>query len=485
MESQVKILFFLQGYAKKGGGKMRRIVSSMAMFTGLTVYLFLAVAVAGGPTRYTVVFKGNKIPKNASHIISRAGGALVKALPQVGVGIAVSDDPDFVDSLKGVKELHSAGLERFHALPPTDCMAYPMSSGPQPDDFYYPDFQWNIRRVNADRVWAMTGGSHNTVVAVIDTGIAWNHPDLYPNVVYHTCYSSTDDCFDYPFASYEDAGWHGTHVAGVIAAAFGKGAIVGVGPGLGLASYKVFEDIPGYGYGSYDMSIWQAMINAADRGFQVINLSLGDLIDKSKDAATWTAWNRVANYVREYAVVVAAAGNNSQDLNGSVAHIPSDLPGVVSVGATGIRPGWFYPQDGTYDVLAYYSNFGASVAMVAPGGDWGGGEPYTFPAGFYLVLSSFVSMPDIPQELIDVGALLPYEDNCEESATCAPGYFWVGGTSLSAAHVSGVVGLMLDYNPDLKPDQVKSILNRTAEKLGDRQQFGHGMLDALEALNQE
>ena len=462
---------------------MKKLIISVGIFTILTVYLPLSLALADTQTRYTVVFKGNQIPKKASHIISKAGGVLVKTLPQVGIGIAVSDDPEFTHSLKGVKEIHSAGLERFHALPPTEFMAYPMSSGPDLDyDFFYPGFQWSIRRVNADLAWPITSGSHDTVVAVIDTGIAWNHPDLSDNVVYHACYSSTGECFDYPFATYEEGGWHGTHVAGIIAATFGKGAIIGVGPNLGLASYKVFEDIPGCGYCSYDMSIWQAMIDAVDRGFKVINLSLGGLIDMSKDVAAWTAWNRVANYVRKHAVVVACAGNDSQDLNGSIANIPSDLPGVISVGATGIRPGWFYPQEGFYDVLAYYSNFGSSVTIVAPGGDWGDGPPYSFPAGYHLVLSSFVSMPDIPQELIDQGVLPPYEGGCEESESCAPWYFWVAGTSMSAPHVSGVVGLMLDHNPNLKPSQVEAILKRTAEDLGDRQQFGHGMLDALQAL---
>src|SRR5690606_24115143 len=93
-------------------------------------------------------------------------------------------------------------------------------------------------------------GSHDTVVAVIDTGVASNHPDLAPNLLYAACYAVEWECSAYP-----DLHYHGTHVAGTIAAAFGHGRAVGVGPDLGLASYNVFEPImtpEGLALGAYD-----------------------------------------------------------------------------------------------------------------------------------------------------------------------------------------------------------------------------------------
>jgi len=115
------------------------------------------------------------------------------------------------------------------------------------DDLYNTGKLWGVNRVPADLVWSVGfPGSHRTVVAVIDTGIAWNHPDLRSNVVFATCLTSAPSCITYP--SLSD---HGTHVAGTIAAAFGGGAVIGVGPNLALASYNVFEDVPDCGICTY------------------------------------------------------------------------------------------------------------------------------------------------------------------------------------------------------------------------------------------
>jgi subtilisin family serine protease len=322
---------------------------------------------------------------------------------------------------------------------------------------------------------------------VIDTGIAWNHPDLAPNVVHHDCYSSSGICEDYPDASYDDEGYHGTLVAGIIAAAFGGGAVVGVGPDLGLASYKVFEQNPDCGFCAYDDSIWEAMLDAVARGYEVINMSLGGYVvfpEGPENAANWTAWNRVANYVtRQGVTIVAAAGNDDLDLNGPVAHVPSDLPGVISVGATGIRPDPLYPQSDAYDVRAFYSNFGAATTMVAPGGDFGPpGTPFPYPGGFYLVPTTFVA---VPGTLPGITPWTPgYDPGCEVNENCPVGYFFVGGTSISSPHVAGTAALVIDQTPDLNPHQVQAILKRTAEDLGDRQQFGHGMVDVAAAVNE-
>jgi subtilisin family serine protease len=259
-------------------------------------------------------------------------------------------------------------------------------------------------------------------------------------------------------------------VAGTIAAAFGGGNAVGVGPNLGLANYNVFEIGPD-GFGAWDEALWAAMLDVAAQGFDVINMSLGGYIVRSdgpEDVAVWTAWNRMADYVtRQGVTIVASAGNAGLDLNGPLEHIPSDVTGIICTGATGIRPDPFYPQAGAYDVRAFYSNYGAAVTLAAPGGDLGP-DGATYP-WWYLVFSTYV-----------------YADPaCAATASCPLGYAWAGGTSQAAPHVAGAAGLLKDLHPRLKPQQVTSVLKETAEDLGDRQQFGQGMLDVYGAVTYE
>lgn len=427
-----------------------------------------AAQAQGELTRYVVVFQGLGVPEDAAAVIEAAGGTLARTLDPIGVAIAVSDDPQFPERLKQASTVYAVGPERAMGLPEGEVsLVYtPTEGAPTATDIYYELFQWDIRRVRADQAWYYTTGSHDTVVAVIDTGVAWNHPDLYPNVIFAACFSIYPECSPYP--QYH---WHGTHVAGTIAAAFDGGRAVGVGPNLALASYNVFDLTLEGGVVAYDEAIWAAIIDATQRGFDVINMSLGGyVIFPNKDAAAWTAWNRVINYARQHGVtVVASAGNDSFDLNGPVAHVPSDLPGVISVAATGIRPEPAYPQEGAYDVPAFYTNYGASVKLSAPGGDIGPeGTPWPFPGAYYLVFSTYVYL----------------NPGCAATASCPVGYAWAAGTSMASPHVAGVAGLVKDVAPYLTPYQVESVLVRTAEKLGDRQIFGHGMVDALAAVQE-
>jgi subtilisin family serine protease len=451
---------------------MRRILKLALLVSVLAGALSFSAARAQGPLkRYLINFRGNGIPADAAARVQAAGGQLVRVLPQVGIAVAVSGNPAFANAIGGAE---SVGPVTARALPRDTVASAQPDAGPTDVDTYYQAYQWDIRRVGADVAWnAGRTGSHSTVVAIIDTGVAWNHPDLAENVVFHSCYVSTGDsstgaCLDYPSLH-----WHGTHVTGTVAAAFGGGRAVGVGPNLGIASYNVFEFIPEEGrVAAYDDSIWAAMIDAANRGFKVINMSLGALYEK-KDSAAWTAWKRVADYINQRGVTsVAAAGNESANLNGVTSALPGDLPGVIGVGATGIRPQPIFPQPNFYDVLAFYSNYGAPVDIVAPGGDCGeatdctGSVPNYF---LYFVFSDYVTP----------------SPTCAATASCPVSYAWAIGTSMAAPHVAGAVGLLLNQNPGLSPNQVKARLKQSAENIGSRQQFGHGMLDipALLGLN--
>lgn len=460
----------------------------MRKFAFIAVLMMLFVALMSvsvvtaqntNSARYLILMRGNSTPASLGQDVANAGGQLVRTLPQVGIAVAVSDDPNFASTISSVSRVSDVSLLPAEMLPEVAAEAPELTAPTAADDLYNNGQVWGIDRVRAPEAWAAGHtGSHDTVVAVIDTGIAWNHPDLAPNVVYVDCYTSAGSFADgacNPYPEYSD---HGTHVAGTVAAAFDGGRVVGVAPNLGLAGYNTFEPIPDCGVCSYTDSRWAAMIHAADSGFDVISMSLGGLAQfggqGTNELATFIAAdNRVANYVlQQGTVIVASAGNDGLDMNGTLYHTPGDLPGIINVGATGIQPFPFYPQEGSVDIRAFYSNYGAPVDVVGPGGDCGeisscSGNPGTGYNWFdYLVLSTIVAPDPV----------------CAATYSCPIGYGWKGGTSMATPHVSGVVGLVLDDNDRLRPNQVHSLIRRTAENLGDRQQFGHGMVDAMAAL---
>jgi lantibiotic leader peptide-processing serine protease len=439
----------------------------------------------GGDQRYLVVAQPNARPRQVANAIAAAGGVIARELPGVGIYAAVSSHPRFLASISGNRAVAEAAPMPYVAVPDVvvseaakpsvDGLASP-TAVPDPPAALWGSL-WGIARVHAPAAWERGfTGSHDTVVAVIDTGIASNHPDVGPNIVYDACFTVAPDCIPYPSLSF-----HGTHVAGTVAANFG-GGVVGVGPNLGLANYNVFELFevePGEFavLASFD-SVYAAMLDAAERGFEVINMSLGALVTFGPDqdnrmvAALRTSNQRVAGRVlRAGTVIVASAGNEAFDLTGPALNLPGGSSGILNVAATGIRPDPVYPQPGAYDVLAFYSNVGAPVDIAAPGGDCGlddSCDPATRPANWfeYLVLSSFVDP----------------NPTCAETESCPVGWAYAGGTSMAAPHVAGAAGLLRDAEPRLSPRQVGARLRQTAEQIGPRLAFGHGMVDADAAI---
>jgi len=362
------------------------ILFLLAALTLMLIPAAAPTAAQGITIRWVINYNGSSIPANAEAHIEAAGGQLVRTIPQVRLAIAVSDNPSFASTMKGMARVHSVGEVPAMSVPELIVIPAELNPDMVPDPpAALWDLLWGIARVNAPAAWdAGITGSHNTVVAVIDTGIASNHPDVGPNLLFNACIVSTGDhttgaCTPYPSLSF-----HGTHVAGTVAANFG-GGVVGVGPNLGLANYNVFELFeiePGVFavLASFD-SVWAAMIDAADQGFDVINMSLGAIGDfrgPDGSAPFFMATQRVANYVNQQGTfIVASAGNANLDLNGPLFNLPGGAPGIVNVGATGIRPDPVYPQPDAYDVRAFFSNFGAAVTLVAPGGDCGLPDSHT------------------------------------------------------------------------------------------------------------
>ncbi|MCB2177303.1 MAG: S8 family serine peptidase [Actinomycetales bacterium] len=240
-----------------------------------------------------------------------------------------------------------------------------------------------------------------------------------------------------------DSSWHGTHVAGTIAAVTDNGVgVAGIAPAAKVVPLRVLGTCGGYTSDIADAMVWASGgtvsgVPANPNPARVLNLSLG-----GSGACDTTSQNAINSARSRGTVVVVAAGNESADVSTSS---PANCNGVIAVaayGPTGAR--------------AYYSNYGSLVDLAAPGGD----ESSATSDG---VLST-----------LNTGTTTPAADT----------YAYYQGTSMATPHVAAVAALMLSANPALSPDQVESLLKSSARPfVAPCSGCGAGMLDANAAVH--
>jgi len=325
-----------------------------------------------------------------------------------------------------------------------------------PNDEYYP-FQWHYSAANLPDAWDIqTGAGASTVVAVVDTGIV-THPDITANLLGGYDFVDRDDD---PTDLGGATGFHGTHVAGTIGATTNNAAgVAGVHWDARIVPVRVLDDT---GSGSFvdiiDGIVWAAGNPGNEPGLppnpnpaRVINLSLGGNIGVPCPTSLDALFGELA---ADGAILVAAAGNDAID---AVHTFPASCSNVITVGATGPA-----------NTRAPYSNFGAAIDVMAPGGDTTTTLQFgdsTFVAG---VLSTAASAPG------------------------AYNYAFYQGTSMAAPHVAGIATLMLTHDPTLSFTEVKARLEAASNALsasacnrpsGD--DCGFGLVDAAAALADE
>lgn len=438
--------------------------------------------------RYIVVFEEG-IPPEAESTIAALGGEIVQRFSEIGVLVVVSNRPDFGKELAGMKGVEAVGHDEIWSLGPIE--AKPLDTEPlgSPSlDLLYDLYQWDIKRVGGvPETWDIEKGA-GAVVAVLDTGVNSAHPDIGPNYLYGKSYVDITAPLPPGWSvppledgAPEDYLFHGSHVAGAVAAVIGSGpglpsgygeGVIGVAPEAKIANYKVLMLVqvdpdltPGTGdeyYTGIGFTSWiiSAIMDATDDGVDVINMSLGgtDLFTDPEDLASFVAYSRATQYAWENgALVVAAAGNDAWDpANNPWKSSPSMTPAALAVVSTG-------PDD----ELAFYSNYGAFNAdFTAPGGSI---PDVTYPYFWYdwycLSTSSLASIYQL---------FVPHY------------YIFAIGTSMAAPKVSGVAALIYSQNPGITPTEVVRILEATAEDLGAPGYdltFGWGMVNAFEAVS--
>ncbi|MFC3883565.1 S8 family peptidase [Bacillus songklensis] len=220
------------------------------------------------------------------------------------------------------------------------------------NDQFYQRYQWNLPAIDAETGWELTQGAKNVKIAVVDTGVDLEHPDLARRLLKGYNVLANNDRPD-------DDNGHGTHVAGIIASETNNGQGV-----AGITWYNPIMPVKAMnekGYGS-SFDIAKGIRWAVDNGADVINLSLGNYQPSSilKEAIDYAYSKNV--------IVVAASGND----NSNQPSFPAAFPQVLSVGAVG----W----DGR---RAPFSNYGTYMDVAAPGVSIAS----TYPGGQYAALS--------------------------------------------------------------------------------------------------
>lgn len=436
--------------------------------------------------------------------VRRAGGVVVQSWPQIGVVVAHSTNGSFRQDVAkaGGKFVESVGATRTVAVTEGtpdnlgrnwngasdykkgakkaangDIEAEITPAGPtDPRE----GEQWDLTMIKADQAHAITDGSRNVLVGVLDSGIDADHPDLVKNLDVANSVNCTGA------GRPSTTGWepttsdHGTHVAGTIAAARNGVGIVGVAPNVRLASVKVVNDA-GFIYPEY------AVCGFVEAGLKHMDVTNNSYYvdpfefyceDQPDQYAAKEAVRRAVTWSTKQGVVhAAAAGNSARDLadkssfkdttspddqpasgfvtrtlNSGCEDIPTELDGVVTVSSLQSNP-----LGSQTSRLSSFSNRGlGKIDVAAPGS---------------TILSTIVN------------------NN---------GYGTKSGTSMASPHVAGVLALMKSVHPTWTPAQMIEKLRSQADDKAcnpatggpvcvgpadDNSYFGEGIVDALDAVS--
>ncbi|WP_369976958.1 S8 family peptidase [Xanthomonas bundabergensis] len=350
-----------------------------------------------------------------------------------------------------------------------------------PNDPLYAQYQWHLSSatggINSPAAWDVSKGD-GVVVAVLDTGILPNHPDVAVNLLqgydfisdaetsrrptdarvpgaldYGDWVENDNECYAGSLA--EDSSWHGSHVAGTIAEATNNGiGMAGVAPNATVLPVRVLGKCGGYLSDIADAITWAsggtvAGVPANANPAEVINMSLG-----GSGTCDTLYQDAINGAVARGTTVVVAAGNSA----GNAANFrPASCANVIAVGATRITGG-----------IAYYSNYGAAVDLSGPGG---GGSVDGNPGGFVWQNGY-------------TGATTPTSGSYT--------YMGMGGTSMASPHVAAVAALVQSAviaagNAPLTPAALETLLKQTARpfpvSIPTSTPIGTGIVDAKAALD--
>ncbi|WP_319471173.1 S8 family serine peptidase [uncultured Trichococcus sp.] len=303
---------------------------------------------------------------------------------------------------------------------------------------------WGAEHINADAALAAGYSGEGVKVAVLDSGVNFNHADLSDNFVFSANELGYDFVSDDFFP--EDVYGHGTHVAGILAAASNDFGVVGVAPNAQIVALRVLDN-NGEGTASTIIEAlqWIQNYNAAhpDSPIRITNNSYGTGANSSQLEA---AFDVLAS---SGVLHIGSAGNEGSAAgNGNNVGYPAKYGSVVAVAAVDKN-----------NQRASFSSTGSDVEIAAPG---------------VAVLSTWKDGVNLlgPQPFSFAGYAGEY-------------FIEANGTSMASPHVAGVAALLMSSDPSYTAEEVRNKMNQTALDLGDAGKdklYGYGVVDASSAL---
>jgi lantibiotic leader peptide-processing serine protease len=475
---------------------------------------------------YVVAYADGATAAAARAAIKAAGGTILKENARVGVATVKSSKADFIaaagkqSALVGaarnrpIGRLPSGGgtpredVERLTAAERAAAKRSAPSGGHAPGQEPLADKQWDMRMIDAtpSGSYRVNQGRRGVMVGIMDTGIDGSHPDIRPNFNRRLSRNFTTDiplvdgpCEEEPDQSCNDPAdvdedGHGTHVAGLVAAALNGLGTAGVAPKVTLVNIRAGQDS---GFFFLQATV-DAMVYAGLVGIDVINMSfftdpwLYNCLDNPADSpeeqleqlTVRVASQRAINFARSHGVTpVAALGNEHTDLgNPTVDEISPDFPpgsertrtvdnscitvptetrGVISISALGPSG---YKAD--------YSNYGIEQTDFSAPGGWFR-DFFGLPQNRQPENLNLSPMPRaLAEEALQDPANVPFIVRDCKGSTCAF-YQYLQGTSMASPHAAGVAALIVSTHGrrdgqhgglTLSPRTVERILTRTAKQ---------------------
>ena len=482
------------------------------------------VSASANATPYIIDFMGNALPANLAAQVAKAGGVLTTSIDQIGIAVATSDDPTFADraiAIKGVYSVepdpmvqwvqpeHVVEADVSDASPGGAVTVEPNTAfgAAEPNRLA----QWVPDAMSAPSAWDAGARGAGARVAIVDGGIYSAHVDIAPELdVAHSRSFVPNQPYNFDQARnaqgqcvLNDTFWHGTHVAGIVAAPANNSGTVGIAPSATIIGVKVLH----CGSGAFSW-VLNGIVYAATptaqggAGADIINMSLGasfehqahdttgkvlrdtvtgKVIHTARGAAQLArAIGKATTYAYQQGVtVIAAVGNDATNLDqtNDLMFLPAMAPHVIAVAATG--PVGYALGATNFDRPASYTNYGQSaVSFAAGGGD------------FVLPGNAFCGIPRNPP---GTGFLVSFcwafdlvLAPCRGPVATNDRDCLAAGTSMAAPAVSGVAALIIGKFGRIGPAAVEAKLRASSDDLGkpgNDDFYGGGRVNALRAIH--